>query len=120
MAATDVDWGTFEGVSFSRDVFTDVWLLALATYGVGDVVTTIALVWFSPLHVEANPLISASIAAFGGGGFLALKLLAFYACLGIAVWGGVLHDDPLLFYVPPVVLTIVGAVATAINLHLLF
>ncbi len=120
MSTADVDWVTFEGVSFSRETFTSVWIFALATYGVGDVVTTIALVWFSPAHVEANPLISAAIAAFGGGGFLALKLLVFYACIGIAVWGGVLDDDPLLFYLPPVVLTIMGGVTTAMNLHLLF
>lgn len=120
MATADAEWTTFEGVSFSRETFTRVWLLALATYGVGDVVTTIALVWFSPLHAEANPVVGAAIDAFGGGGFLGLKLLVFYACIGIAVWGGVLDDDPLLFYLPPAVLTLVGAAATVLNLSLLF
>ncbi len=119
MATRDASWTTLEGASFSEGSFAGVWLVALAAYGVGDIVTTIALVWFSPLHVEANPIIAAAIAAFGGGGFLALKLLVFYACLGISVWGAVADDDPVLFYGPPLVLGAMGLFATAHNLNLL-
>ncbi len=119
MTTVETDWWTFEGVSFTPESFSRVWLMALAAYGVGDIVTTIALVWFSPLYVEANPVIAGAIALFGGGGFLALKLLVFYGCIGISLWGGVLDDDPLLFYGPPVVLGIVGLLTTAHNVALM-
>lgn len=119
MSTADASWTSLETASFSEDAFARVWLLALAGYGVGDVVTTIALVWFSPLHVEANPIIAAAIAAFGGGGFLALKLLVIYACLGISLWGALVDDDPVLFYAPPLVLGVMGAFATVHNLGLL-
>lgn len=119
MSTATPNWVTFEGVSFSEESFSRVWLLALAAYGVGDVVTTIALVWFSPFHVEANPVIAAAIAAFGGGGFLALKLLVFYGCIGVSVWGGVQDDDPVLFYAPPLVLGLFGLFATVHNINLL-
>ena len=56
----------------------------------------------------------------GGGGFLGLKLLVFYCCIGISIWGGVLDEDPLLDYGPPVVLTLMGAAVTGLNLGLLF
>lgn len=120
MSTVERKWLTLDGVPFSTASFTQVWLFALATYGVGDVVTTIALVWFSPYHVEANPVVATAIGAFGGGGFLALKLLSFYACLGIALWAGALDDDFLLFYLPPVVLALAGTVTTILNLRLLF
>jgi len=119
MSTAGADWYTFEGATFTEASFVRVWLVALATYGVGDVVTTIALVWFSPAHVEANPVVAAAIAAFGGGGFLALKLLVFYACVGISLWGGVLDGDRLLFYLPPAALALAGGAATAVNLGLL-
>lgn len=119
MATAESDWLTFEGVSFSAEAFSAAWLFALAAYGVGDVVTTIALVWFSPFHVEANPVIAAAIGAFGGGGFLAVKLLVFYLCIGISVWYGARDDDSLLFYGPPAVLCVLGLVTTGANLALL-
>lgn len=119
METADADWLTFEGVSFSQTAFSRAWLVALAAYGVGDVVTTIALVWFSPFHVEANPIIASAIAAFGGGGFLALKLLVFYACIGVSVWYGALEEDTLLFYGPPAVLCVLGFATTAFNVALL-
>lgn len=119
MATANADWVTLEGVSFSPASFSWAWLFALAAYGVGDVVTTIALVWFSPFHVEANPVIAAAIGAFGGGGFLAVKLLVFYACIGVSLWAGALEDDALLFYGPPVMLGILGFLVTAFNFALL-
>jgi hypothetical protein len=119
METVEANWWTFEGVSFTPESFSRAWLVALAAYGVGDVVTSIALIWFSPLYVEANPVIAEAIGLFGGGGFLALKLLVFYACIGISLWGGVLDDDPLLFYGPPVALGLFGLFTTAHNLLLM-
>lgn len=112
----EVNWFTFENAAFSPGSFRAAWLLALASYGVGDVVTTIALVYFVPLATEANPAVRFAIESFGGGGFLALKLLVFYLCIGISLWGGLLDSDRLLFYGPPVVLAVFGAITTLFNL----
>jgi hypothetical protein len=120
MATADENWLHFEDSPFSEVSFSRVWLLAAATYGVGDVVTTIALVWFSELTTEANPVIREAIMAFGGGGFLALKLLVLYACIGISIWAGKGANDRLMFYGPPVLLAVVGLYTTLHNLSILF
>ncbi|WP_181686289.1 hypothetical protein [Halorhabdus salina] len=120
MATADPEWLHFEGSPFEEDTFRNVWLLALATYGVGDIVTTITIVYFSEIHVEANPIVNASIDAFGGGGFLAMKLLVLYTCLGISIWAGRLENDRLLFYGPPLLLMLVGLLITGTNLMILF
>ncbi|MGB9931697.1 hypothetical protein [Haloarcula amylolytica] len=120
MGAADDDWLTLEGSSFSGRSFSSVWAVALATYGVGDVVTTIAIVYFVPTFTEANPAIRWAIQSFGGGGFLGLKLLVIYCCLGVSIWGGVLEEDPLLYYGPPALLTVMGIGVTGFNLNLLF
>lgn len=115
-----VNWVTFENAPFSSDSFSNVWLAALATYGVGDVVTTIALIYFVPLTTEANPVIRVAIETFGGGGFLALKLLVFYGCIAISIWAGLLVKDRLMFYGPPLVLAVFGGVTTLFNLALMW
>lgn len=120
MSTARPNWLTLEGSPFSVDGFSRMWLLAAATYGAGDIVTTIAIVYFTPTLTEANPAIRFAIETFGGGGFLGLKLLVLYACIGISIWGGVLDDDPVLFYGPPAVLTVFGVVITGMNLSLLF
>ena len=120
MSTVRANWLTLEGSSFSADGFARMWLLAAGTYGVGDVVTTIAIVYFTPALTEANPVIRLAIETFGGGGFLGLKLFVLYCCIGISLWGGVLDDDPVLFYGPPAVLTVFGVVVTGMNLGLLF
>lgn len=119
MATAERSWLTLEGVPFDPTSFSRVWLLALATYGVGDIVTTIAIVWFSPFHVEGNPIVALSISLFGGGGFLALKLLVFYAAIALSLWGGLPDVDRTLFYAPPVCLFVVGLLTTGFNLTLL-
>jgi len=124
MATADASWLDFDGGLADASLFDEVsfsrmWLLAVATYGVGDVVTTIALVYFSPLHTEANPVIRQAIMAFGGGGFLGLKLLVIYACIGISLWAGVGDEDRLMFYAPPILLALVGLYTTVHNLGIL-
>ena len=119
MATAEPNWLTFDQTPFDEVSFSRVWLLAAGTYGVGDIVTTIALVYFSPLHTEANPVIRQAIMAFGGGGFLALKLLVIYGCIGISLWAGVGDDDRLMFYAPPLLLVVVGLYTTIHNLGIL-
>jgi len=75
MSTVRANWLMLEGSSFSVDGFSRMWLVAAATYGVGDIVTTIAIVYFMPTLTEANPAIRLAIQTFGGGGFLGLKLL---------------------------------------------
>ena len=120
MSTAEVNWVTFENAPFAERSFSNAWLLALATYGVGDIVTTIALLYFMPAFTEANPMVRFAIESFGGGGFLALKLLVFYACLGITIWAGLLAKDKLMFYGPPLALAVFGTATTLFNLSLMF
>lgn len=120
MSTARANWLTLDDSPFDEVSFSRVWLLALATYGVGDVVTTIALVYFSDLHTEANPVIRQAIMAFGGGGFLGLKLLVIYVAIGVSLWAGVGDDDRLMFYAPPLLLALIGVYTTVHNLGLLF
>lgn len=120
MEVGEANWYTLEHSPFDVDSLWTVWLVALATYGVGDVVTTIAIIWFLPLYTEANPLVQFAVETFGGGGFLALKLLVFYVVLGISLWAGVPERDRLMFYGPPLLLAVVGLLTTGHNLALMF
>jgi hypothetical protein len=95
-----------------------LWILAVATYGVGDGVTTAALVWSAPLLREANPVVNAAIDAFGASGLVGLKVLALATAFGLSVWGST-DDDQFMFYLPPVVLAVVGTATTLVNLSLL-
>lgn len=119
MGTSEGDWLTLQGTPFPTESFSRAWLAAALTYGVGDVVTTIAIVYFVPRYTEANPIVRAAIQAFGGGGFLAVKLLVFYVCIGISLSWGRADEDPLLFYGPPLALAVVGLVTTLFNLNLL-
>ncbi|MEF8853816.1 MAG: hypothetical protein V5A28_15585 [Haloarculaceae archaeon] len=118
MSTADATWSPVAGVTVSTGPVLRVWALALATYGVGDGVTTAAVVWASPLHREANPVVSAAIDAFGGGGLVGLKLAAIGVCLAVSLWGST-DDDQFTCYLPPVTLALVGTVTTLLNLKLL-
>jgi len=119
MEATETDWRSFENSMFDERWFVALWLVAVATYGVGDIVTTIAMVYFTDLYTESNPLIRSAIETFGGGGFLGLKLLVFNVCIGISIWAGKQADDWLMFYGPPSLLAVLGLWMTWLNLGLL-
>lgn len=120
MATAGGTRSTIEGASFERGSLSILWLLALATYGVGDVVTTIAIVYFVPVATEANPVVRATFETFGGGGFLALKLIVFYYCIRISFHGGLEPRDRLLSYGAPLLLAAVGTAVTISNLALVF
>jgi hypothetical protein len=109
---------SLDATPYDPGEFSSLWVVATTTYGVGDVVTTVALVGFSESVSEANALLRSAIDVFGLWGLVGFKLLAFFVCLGISLVGA--HDaDDLLYYGPPVVLSLVGAFTTAYNLRLL-
>ncbi|WP_143823798.1 hypothetical protein [Halosegnis longus] len=99
--------------------FTWLWIIATTLYGVGDVLTTMTLVHSIPAITEANALIRFAFEQFGTAGLVGVKLTVFFTCLAISLWGSS-EDDRLLFYLPPVVLSVVGAFTTVYNLRLFF
>jgi hypothetical protein len=107
-------------LSLGSDQLTVPWLFALATYGVGDVVTTIALVWFDPLHVEANPIVYAAIDALDQTGLVGLKVLVFGFAFWLSLWAARDEHDVVALYGPPAILTVIGLTTTVHNLGLLF
>lgn len=109
---------TLDGTSFDAGEFSRLWWLAAATYGVGDVVTTVAVLQFSPRVDEANPVLAAAVEQFGQPGLVGVKLAAFALCLGVSL-DAAHRRDALLFYLPPVALTALGLGLTAHNLWLL-
>ena len=111
-------WTTLHNTAIDRAEFTRLWLIATAMYGVGDVVTTIALLEFSTAVREANAIVRASVDLFGQPGFVVLKITVFVACILISV-NGANAEDRLLYYLPPVILALFGAFTTSLNIRLL-
>jgi len=103
---------------FDPAEFSWLWLVSAATYGVGDVVTTIALVGYDDAVAEGNALLRMAIESFGLSGLVGLKLIAFFVCLAISLHGA-RDADSALYYGPPAMLAVVGAFTTAYNLRLL-
>ena len=96
-----------------------LWILATTTYGVGDIVTTVALVFYAPAVREGNPLVAVALQTFGLGGLVALKLAVFFGCLGLSVYAMNVWKDRFLYVFPPLVLAVVGTVLTVLNVSLL-
>ncbi|RCU47807.1 hypothetical protein DU504_11170 [Haloplanus salinus] len=113
VASVSLDETPFDPTEFSR-----LWFLSALTYGVGDVVTTLALVGYSASVNEGNVLLRTAIESFGLWGLVGVKLLAFLFCLAISLYGA-RDGDPALYYGPPAMLALVGAFTTAYNLRLL-
>lgn len=112
------EWLTLDGTPFTHREFSRLWLAATATYGVGDVVTTIAVLQFTARVDEANPLLGTAVDHLGRAGLVGLKLAVFLLCLGVSV-DAAHRRDSLLFYFPPVTLSAFGIVLTVHNLRLL-
>lgn len=109
-----------EDVQYARGIgdvrlFYALWLLALVTYGVADMWTTLAIIE-TPGLFEANPVVRATIAGFGGAGFAALKFSVL--AVGIVYSADVARDDGS-WYLPPALLAGVGTVVVVHNLGLL-
>lgn len=112
-------WLSLDGVDTHEGEFTRLWFVATLAYGVGDVVTTVAVVFYAPHVAEANPFVVLAMGGLGLGGLIALKLLAFGACMAISLLAIVRWDDRDLYLLPPLALTVVGLLVTASNLWLL-
>ncbi|WP_256290385.1 hypothetical protein [Halobellus inordinatus] len=107
------DGGLAESSNFVR-----LWVLALATYGVGDIVTTIAIIEHSPDLREANALVRLSVDAFGIYGLALLKYAVFGIILAISLVAAA-DGDEFFAYLPPVVLSLVGTFTMVYNVRLL-
>ncbi|WP_135825545.1 hypothetical protein [Halorussus ruber] len=111
-----LDGTAFEG---QTDRFYWLWIVAAATYGVGDVVTTITLLSFDSSVGEANALVRAAVDTFGLAGLVGLKIGVFVVCVGVQAHAMDDTDDPVVVYAPPAVLAAFGGFTTAFNLRLL-
>lgn len=87
----------------------ELWVLTVAFYGVGDIVTTVIGIGLSGV-VEVGPLAGPLLAEYGVGGLLVLKSLAIAG--GYGVWQ--LLPAPHCAGVP-LGLAIVGVVVTGWN-----
>lgn len=103
---------------FSAEEFAQLWLVATATYVVGDSVTTLAIINYSTTVTEGNAAMAAAVDAFGGAGLIGLKLTAMLFGIAVSVYA-TRDGDRTLYYTPPVFLAVVGAFATAYNIRLL-
>lgn len=93
--------------------------MAALTYGGGDILTTIILVYAIPGLSEANPFVHWGLATYGPLGLVAMKLAVF----GIGIYVsriGLEHRDRLLYYIPPLGMTLFGIGATFVNFRLIF
>ena len=99
--------------------FYGLWFLAAATYGFGDIVSTLLAVVTGPGLVESNPIVAGVLAGYGIPGFLAVKLVILVTLLWISV-GGARSGDRVSYYWPPVVATALGTALTGWNLWLLY
>ncbi|MFB6114513.1 MAG: hypothetical protein ABEJ58_10490 [Halodesulfurarchaeum sp.] len=99
--------------------FNWLWIIATTAYGVGDVLTTIALTGYVPAVTEGNPLLAGLLATWGLPGLVAAKLAAFALCFAISLSAAVVWEDRLLYYLPPVVLSVLGTFTTVFNIRLL-
>jgi hypothetical protein len=114
-----MEWRTVDEAVSTEQEFYWLWILATTTYGVGDVVTTIALVYYAPAVRESNPVVSLALDHLGLGGLVALKLAAFFGCLGLSVYAMHAWRDRFVYGFPPFVLALVGLWLTVVNIALL-
>lgn len=95
-----------------------LWILATTAYGVGDIVTTLTILYFDVGVREGNLLMQRAFDGFGQNGIIALKFAVFLGCLSISLYAAEKLDWPL-YYAPPVILFIVGLFVTMHNLRLM-
>ena len=119
LAAADTD--TAEGTTDDTRPMTHrlglwvLWVIAVATYGVGDSVSTIIAVYLVDGLGEGNPLVAVLLAEFGIQGLFGLKILVFLIAITINLYGRQ-REDWVGYYGPPAFVALLGAVLTASNL----
>jgi hypothetical protein len=92
-----------------------LWAIAVATYGIGDSLSTIIAVYFVDGLGEGNPLVAVLLAEFGIRGLFGLKIIVFLVAVGINLQSKK-RGDWLGYYGPPGFVALLGAVLTASNL----
>ncbi|GAA0652559.1 hypothetical protein [Salarchaeum japonicum] len=112
-------WLTVDGDVGSEQEFYWLWILATTGYGVGDIVTTVALVYYAPAVREGNPLVAFALDSLGLAGLVGVKLAAFFACLALSVYAMHAWKDRFVYLTPPVALAGVGFLLTVLNVRLL-
>lgn len=117
-ARGQVEPGALSASPFARETFIRLWMLAAVTYGFGDVLTTVLLVDPATAVREANVLVVALVSRFGSPGLVGLKLAVFLTCIWASV-DAARREDSVLYYLPPVLLSVLGAFTTAYNARLL-
>lgn len=103
---------------FNRAEFYTLWAVALLTYGVGDLVSTIVAVSGAREASELNPFVASSLDLFGPTGFIILKGGVFAILLGISLHGAK-RDDHMSYYAPPVLAIAVGVFLTVWNVRVI-
>lgn len=98
--------------------FYFMWVCAIVTYGAGDFVTTVILVYRYSGYQESNPIVRWILEMYGIPGFLGLKALAFGIGIGVSLHA-IGKRNTQLYYFPPVAMVLMGVVATGIHLELI-
>ncbi|WP_224268744.1 hypothetical protein [Haloprofundus salinisoli] len=112
-------WLSLDGTPVTERRFYWAWIAATAGYGVGDVVTTVAIVVFASGVTEGNPAMLAALDSFGLAGLVALKLTVFGLCLAISQYSARM-GYPVFPYVLPGLLALVGVGLTGYNIWLMW
>jgi hypothetical protein len=112
------EWFSLDGTPVTEQRFYWAWIAATTGYGVGDVVTTIAIVTFASGVTEGNPIVASGMSALGLAGLVAIKIAVLVGCLGISQYSARL-GEPILPYVLPSILAVVGASLTGYNVWLM-
>lgn len=60
-----------------------LWIGTTTAYGVGDIVTTLTILYFDVGVREANLIMQRAFDGFGQNGIIALKFAVFFTCLTI-------------------------------------
>lgn len=107
-----------ESLSGREQGFYWLWIGATSAYGVGDIVTTLTILYFDVGVRESNLLLQRAFDSFGQSGIIALKFAVFLTCLVISLYAAE-QLEWQLYYAPPAILIAVGTFVTAHNLRLM-
>lgn len=95
-----------------------MWIFAVTTYGVGDMVTTITILEFDVGVNEANLLLQQVFDSPGEAGLIGLKLAVFFLRLTETMVVVKYRDDWPMYYVPPLIRIGLVSTVTVNNMYL--